>query len=256
MADDRYGKILYMLLRTLNGKQQKIWEKECAGYTRLSNPHDLEEKEVVKVKSPINLLTILLEMMIPYFDYFPLSENLSRMVEQRKVSDTLTEIIVRAHPYTKNEIPELISRMCKHHVYENISPEDANEIITRLNLSRHVFCVQPDPESGACLVVLEELAPFYSYSANACSIQPREKFRNAYEEFNRSRTVCVSQSQKDRLLSDEINPSVEFSSVLQDGQIEVVFRRGAIQTVVPEIKRLVEIDNIERRLKELRSSSK
>jgi hypothetical protein len=51
-----------------------------------------------------------------------------------------------------------------------------------------------------------------------------------------------------------MKPSVEFSSALPDGQIEVVFRREAIQTVVPEIKRLVEIDNLRRRLEELTSS--
>jgi hypothetical protein len=50
-----------------------------------------------------------------------------------------------------------------------------------------------------------------------------------------------------------MKPSVEFSSVLPDGQIEVVFRRDAIRTVVPEIKKQVEIDNLRRRLEELQS---
>jgi hypothetical protein len=63
----------------------------------------------------------------------------------------------------------------------------------------------------------------------------------------------MTRAQRDTLLSEEMKSSVEFSSVLPDGQIEVVFRREAIQTVVPEIKKLVEIDNLESRLKQLKS---
>lgn len=255
MADPRYGKSFYMRIK-LEKKGQEIWRKECTGYTILSKPHELEIKEVVKVKSSINLLNFLLEMMILYFDNSKLMENLSTMVQIRKISNIVSEIIVSAHPYTGNEIPELISRMCDYHIYQNISPEDANKIISRLGLSQFVFCVQYDRESGACLVVFTEVEPFYSYSDNAWSIQPREKFRKAYEEFNKSRTVVMTPAQRDTLLSEEMKPSVEFTSVLPDGQIEVVFRQEAIQTVVPEIKKQVEIDNLRRRLKELTSSSK
>lgn len=255
MADPRYGKSFYMWIE-LEKKGQEIWRKECAGYTILSKPHELEIKEAVKVKSSINLLNFLLEMMILYFDNSKLMENLSTMVQTRKISNIVSEIIVSAHPYTGNDIPELISRMCDHHVYWNISPEDANEIITRLNLSRHVFCVQYDRESGACLVVLKEVEPFYSYSDNDWLPQPREIFRKAYDDFNQHRTVVMTPAQCDILLSEEMKPNVEFTSVLPDGQIEVVFRREAIQTVVPEIKKQVEIDNLRRRLEELKSSSK
>jgi hypothetical protein len=65
-----------------------------------------------------------------------------------------------------------------------------------------------------------------------------------------------TQLYKYNLLADKNKPSVEFSSVLPDGQIEVVFRREAIRTVVPEIKKQVEIDNLRRRLEELTSSPK
>lgn len=248
MEDKRYGKCFEICIK-FGRLQQEIWKKECAGYTILSDPHELEQKAAVEVKSPINLLDILLEMTVLYFDHDKLMNNLSEMVEKRKLSDIRTEIIVNAHPYTGNEIPELISRLCNRHIYQNISPEDVDEIITRLNLLRHVFCVQPDPESGACLVVLEELAPYYSYSDNTWLIQPREKFRKAYEEFNRSRTVCVSQSQKDRFLLEEMKPSVEFISILLDGQIEVVFRREAIQTVLRRFQIKVKIDNYQSEIK-------
>jgi hypothetical protein len=192
----------------------------------------------VEVKSSIKLLILLLEMMIPYFDNRELMENLSKMVQTREISNIVTEIIVSAHPYTENEIPMLIQTMCNYHVYPNISLEDAHVIITRLGLSQYVFCVQYDTESGACLVVFREVEQFYSYSDDALlPPQPRTIFRGAYREFNQSRTVSMTPAQRDALLSEEMKPSVEFNSVLPDGQIEVVFRREAIQTVVPEIKK-------------------
>ena len=255
MEDDRYGRNFTIRI-DVNGKGQIVWTKECRGYTCLSNPHELKTKLAVEVKSPIILLNNLLQIMIPHFHGSPLSVNLSEMVEKRKLSDTRTEIIVSAHPYTGNDIPELISRMCDHHIYQNISPEDANKIISRLGLSQFVFCVQGDPESGACLVVLKEVEPFYSYSDNDWLPQPREIFRKAYEEFNKSRTVVMTPAQRDTLLSEEMESNVQFTSVLSDGRIEVVFRQEAIQTVVPEIKKQVEIDNLRRRLEELTSSSK
>jgi len=255
MADKRYGKCFYMRIK-LEKNEQEIWRKECAGYTILYKPHELEIKKAVEVKSSIKLLNFLLEKMILYFDNLELMENLSTMVQIRKISNIVSEIIVSAHPYTANEIPVLIQKMCDYHVYPNISPEDAHAIITRLNFSRYVFCVQYDTESGACLVLLKEVEPFYSYSDNAWSIQPREKFRKAYEEFNKSRTVVMTPAQRDALLSEEMKPNVEFMSVLLDGQIKFVFRQDADPTVVPEIKRLVEIDNLELKLKKLKSSLK
>jgi len=255
-ADSRYGKEFDIWIESIS-KKQIIWRKKCAGYTILSDPHKLEMKPAVEVKSSIKLLILLLEMMIPYFDNRELMENLSTMVQIRKISNIVSKIIVRAHPYTENEIPVLIQTMCNYHVYPNISPEDANKIITRLGLSQYVFCVQYDTESGACLIVFREVEQFYSYSDNALlPPQPRKIFRKAYEDFNQSRTVVMTPAQRDTLLSDEQKSMVEFTSILPDGQIEVVFRQEAIQTVVPEIKRLVEIDNLQRKLEELTSSSK
>jgi hypothetical protein len=255
MADPRYGKNFDIWLK-LEKNGQRIWRKECTGYIILSNPHEFEIKEAAEVKSSINLLNFLLEKMILYFDNLELMENLSTMVQIRKISNIVSEIIVSAHPYTANEIPVLIQKMCDYHVYPNISLEDAHVIITRLNFSRYVFCVQYDTESGACLVVLKEVEPFYSHSDNTWLPQPREVFRKAYEDFNQPRTVVMTPAQCDALLSKEIKPRVEFMSVLPDGRIEVVFRRDAIPTVVPEIKILVEIDNLELKLKELKSSLK
>jgi hypothetical protein len=191
MADKRYGKCFFIWIE-LEKKGQEIWRKECTGYTILSYPRKFEIKEAMEVKSSIKLLNFLLEKMILYFDNNKLMENLSTIVQIRKISNIVSEIIVSAHPYTGNEIPVLIQKMCDYHVYPNISPEDAHAIISRLNLTIHVFCVQYDTESGACLVVLKEVEPFYSYSDNALLPQPREVFRKAYEDFNQPRTVVMT----------------------------------------------------------------
>jgi hypothetical protein len=181
--------------------------------------------------------------------------NLSSSVVQKIIlSSRKINILVVANFYTFDHIPDLISRMCDRHIYWNISPEDANEIITRLGLSQYVFCVQGDPASGACLIVFRE-EDFDVFDIKELKKeQPRTIFRGVYLEFNQSRTVVMTLAQRDTLLSEEMKPSIEFTSVLPDGRIEVIFRREAIQTVVPEIKRLVEIDNLQRRLKELTSS--
>ena len=86
--------------------------------------------------------------------------------------------------------------------------------------------------------------------------ETRTIFREKYEKINQSRTVVMTPAQRDTLLSEEMKPSVEFSSVLPDGQIKLVFIQKASQTVVPEIKRLVEIENLEMKLKELKRPSK
>jgi len=182
--------------------------------------------------------------------------ELSSSVKIKPLRGKMFEIIVNAKIYTFDNIPKLISRMCNRHIYWNISPEDANEIITRLDLSQYVFCVQGDLALGACLVVLQDFEYSVYQLTHGKKKEPRTIFREEYDKINQPRTVVMTPAQRDALLSEEIKPNVEFTSVLPDGQIEVVFRRDAIPTVVPKIKRLVEIDNLRRRLEELTSSLK
>jgi hypothetical protein len=246
MASDRgnyYEKYSEVVIKRPDGKTETVWRMTCENcLSRYDRP---ETKGPITVECTSPLLYCLLQLM-----------NLSSsLVEKRILSNRTIRIIVSANHYTFDDIPNLIRRMCAHHIYWNISPEDANEIITRLGLSQYVFCVQGDPESGACLVVLQELKLSYYELTYEKKKEPRTKFRDAYLEFNQSRTVVMTPAQRDTLLSEEMKPSVEFSSVLPDGQIEVVFRRDAIRTVVPEIKKQVEMDNLRRRLEELTSSS-
>jgi hypothetical protein len=238
-----YTKYFGIEMKSSDGKTQTVWEMRCENC--LARHDHSERKNPITVECTSLLLNCLLQMM-----------NLSSSVQKTHRSGKMFEIIVSANSYTFDDIPKLISRMCGRHIYWNISSEDANEIITRLGLSQYVFCVQGDRASGACLVVLQELGLSYYELTHRGKKEPRTTFREEYEKINQSRTVVMTRAQRDTLLSEEMKPSVEFSSVLPDGQIEVVFRREAIQTVVPEIKKQVEIDNLRRRLEELTSSSK
>jgi hypothetical protein len=245
MSRSYYRKYFEIWMTSSDGKKnQPVLEMTCENC--LAHHDHSETKKPIPVECTSPLLDCLLQML-----------NLSSSVVQKRIlSIREIRITVSANSYTFDNIPELISKMCKYHIYWNISPEDANEIITRLGLSQYVFCVQRDPELGACLVVLQELGWSYSELTYEKKKEPRTIFRDAYREFNQSRTVDMTPAQRDTILSDEMKSSVEFTSVLPDGQIEVVFRREAIRTVVPEIKKQVEIDNLRRRLEELTSSSK
>ena len=224
-------------------KTHIVWKMKCKDC--LARHDRIESKAPITVECTRSLLNYLLHMM-----------ELSSSVQIKHRSGRMFEIIVNAKVYTFDNIPKLISRMCGRHIYWNISPEDANEIITRLGLSQYVFCVQGDLALGACLVVLQDFEYSFYQRTHEKKKEPRTIFREAYEEFNKSRTVVMTPAQRDKHFSEEMKSSVEFTSVLPDGQIEVVFRREAIRTVVPEIKKQVEIDNLRRRLEELTSSSK
>jgi len=236
-----YSKCFTIEVKSPDGnKTHEVWTLTCNTCLR---KHDIQErKEPITVECTRLLLDDLLDMM-----------NLSSSgvrVEKIKKEGKMYEIIVYANVYTFQDIPNLISRMCSDHIYWNISPDDANEIITRLRLSDYVFCVQGDRASGACLVILLNSRTYRGKEL------PKTIFRKEYDRINESRTVVMTRDQRDKYLSDEKKLSIEFTSVRQDGQIEVVFRREAIQTVIPWIKKQVEIDNLRRRLEELTSSSK
>ena len=226
MALDRgnyYDESFKVWMMSPNGKEQLVWRMMCENCLA---GHNHPETKRSTIECTIPLLNCLLQMM-----------NLSSSVVQKRIlSNREIEIDVCASSYIVDDISNLISRMCNQHIYWNISPEDANEIITRLGLSQYVFCVQGDPVSGACLVVLQELKLSYPQLAIGI-LQPRTEFRNEYQKYNESRTVVMTPAQYEEILFDKITyRKIKFTSVRTDGQIEVVFRREVIQTVVHEIK--------------------
>lgn len=185
-----------------------------------------------------NLMHIISGLIQPHYIVHIYSCYAGKTVIRIKESPCAIDIVFR-------EINEIICKFLHH----NLSLSDAEIIIKSLKLSDYVYCINTD--RAECLVVFEEFECFPYYQK-----KPSQLFKKAVHIFNQSRTVVMTSAQRDTLLSEEMKPSVEFSSVLPDDQIEVVFRRDAIQTVVPEIKKQVEIDNLRRRLKELTSSSK
>ena len=190
---------------------------------------------------PPNFVIKLLEMM-----------RLTRIV---KITGTgsrgdTTTICVKESNYLCEQIMTAIKRTIAKTYYPNISRVDAQGIITILSIEeRNVYYI--DGDEFGCLVVLHEL------NKDSCQYNyhrvPYVLFQQKYEEINQPRTVVMTPAQRDTLLSKEMKSGVEFTSVLPDDQIQLVFRQKASQTVVPEIKRLVEIENLEMKLKELKS---
>jgi hypothetical protein len=189
---------------------------------------------------PCNFVRKLLEMM-----------GLTRIVEITGSRGDTTTICVKESNYLCEQIMTAIKRTIAKTYYPNISRVDAHEIITRLSIKeRDVYYI--DGDEFGCLVVLHQLSP------DSCQYDyrrlPYVLFQQMYEEINKPRTVVMTPTQRDTILSDEIKPSVEFSSVLPDGQIQLVFRRETSQNAISEIKRLIKIGNLEQQLKELKSS--
>ena len=192
------------------------------------------------VSCPPNFVRKLLEMM-----------RLARIVEITGSRGDTTTICVKESNYLCEQIMNVIKRTIAKTYYPNISKVDAQEIITRLGIEdRDVYYI--DGDEFGCLVVLHELSPD-SFQYNYRRL-PYVLFQQKYEEINQSRTVFMTPAQRDTLLSDEMKSSVEFTSVLPDGQIQLVFSQKASQTLIQKINNQVEIDNIQRRLEVLTSS--
>lgn len=213
-----------------------------AGAVNCTDRLNFEIEITEDVICPCNFVRKLLEMM-----------RLTRIVEITGSRGDTTTIRVSESNYLCEQIMTAIKRAIAKTYYPNISKVDAQEIITRLRIKeRDIYYI--DGDEFGCLVVLHEL------NQESCQYDyhrlPYVLFQQKYEEVNKPRTVVMTPAQRDTLLSDEMKSSVEFTSILPDGQIQLVFRQKAVQTVVPKIKRLVEIDNLELTLAKLKLSSK
>jgi hypothetical protein len=203
----------------------------------VNSDHDDSIEKSFKVDLSKNLMDIISGLIQPCYIIRIYSGYDGKTVIRIKESPCAIDIVFR-------EINEIICKFLHH----NLSLSDAEIIIKSLKLLDYVYCINTD--RAECLVVFEEFERFPSYQK-----KPSQLFKEAVDMFNRSRTVVMTRAQCDTLLSEEMKPSVEFSSVLPDNQIEVVFRREAIQTVFREIERLVKINNLEQELTKLTSSS-
>jgi hypothetical protein len=201
--------------------------------------HDITIHQTIDVDCPTKSLMKLLQMM-----------KLTRMVEIKESRGEKTTICVTASDYTCDVYISAIKKIVKDSYNPNLSKSDAEAIITKLNLSSLVYCIESD--DFGCLVVLKQV-DIYAYSTRYQE-QPFESFQREVSSLNLPRTIIMTPAQCDTLLSEKMKSSIEFRSVLPDRNIQLVFKREAIPTVVPEIKKQVEINNLRRRLEELTSS--
>jgi hypothetical protein len=201
--------------------------------------HDNTISKMINLDCPAGLLIKLLQMM-----------KLTGIVEIKESHGAKTTVYVTESDYICDVYISAINNMIKDSYHPNLSKSDAETIITKLDLSSFVYCVESD--NFGCLVVLKQV-DIYAYSCRYRE-QAFELFQREVSSLNLPRTVVMTPAQCDTLLSREMNSSIEFRSVLPDRNIQLVFRREAIQTVVPEIKKQVEIDNLRRRLEQLTSS--
>jgi hypothetical protein len=207
----------------------------CVEIVNSDNDDSIEKSFDVDLST--NLMRIISGLIQPHYIVHIYSGYDGKTVIRIKESPCAIDIVFR-------EINEIICKFLHH----NLSLSDAEIIIKSLKLSDYVYCINTD--RAECLVVFEEFECFPYYQK-----KPSQLFKEAVKMFNQSRTVVMTRAQRDTLLSEEMKPSVEFSSVLPGDQIEVVFRREAIQTVFREIERLVKINNLEQELTKLTSSS-
>lgn len=159
-----------------------------------------------------------------------------------------TQMILKDSDVSLDELFDGIMKLISNSVNANLSVSDANEILRRLELIDDVYLVKSD--DSECLVVFEKPNPNESCYKKDIFRRKLELFRGEVRVFNESRTVIMTLEEY-KGLSKTIKEKIEFWSTLPDNKIQVVFRREAIENVVPMIKIQVKINKYQRKLREL-----
>ena len=116
-------------------------------YTRenCSPKYNTQHRIGIPVQFPLPLLRTLLGLM-----------SLSTSVQIIKNMYGIDVISVTAPYYTALHIESAIKYAIETTLYRQLSVSDANKIIEKLGLSRYVYCIEGDDESGVCLLVFEK----------------------------------------------------------------------------------------------------
>jgi hypothetical protein len=114
--------------------------------------NDTTNSQTINVDCPAGLLMKLLQMM-----------RLTGMVEIKESRGEKTTICVTASDYTRDIYISAIKIIIEDSYYPKLSKSNAESLISRLNLSSLVYCVESD-HSG-CLVVLQQVN-IYAYLSN------------------------------------------------------------------------------------------
>ena len=143
-----------------------------------------------------------------------------------------------------------IEKLFSNSLHRNLSILDANAILDENGIPKSdVYSVYV--HRSECLIVLKNPNHDESDRNKENFLKKLNAIRNAVLKFNEPRTVIMTPEQYKKI-KETFKKDIEFSSVLPDGKIEVIFRRDAIQTVVPKIKCIVEMESLQRRLEELK----
>ena len=130
-------------------------------------------------------------------------------------------VVVNTFFHMKDHIDEAIWTMIDRSFFTDLSFDDANKIISRLNLTQFIYCFEGH-ESGVCFVVLgpnvRKQSPYE---------QPWYLFQQEVQKFNESRTIFMTLEQEKRFITDNeyFSQFVEFTSSFDKTTRQVVLKK-------------------------------
>jgi hypothetical protein len=165
-------------------------------------------EQIVGRGCPIKFFTILINSMM----------NIGATITIDRFGNV--SVVVNTFYHMKRHIDEAIQTMIDRSFFTDLSLDDANEIICILNLTDFIYCFEGH-ESGVCLVVLGP-----NDRAQNQYEQPWCLFKQAVEEFNKSRTIFMTPEQEQRLITcnENFKKLVEFTSPFNKTIQKVVFK--------------------------------
>lgn len=153
-------------------------------------------------------------------------------------------VVVNTFYHMKHHIDEAIRKMIDRSFFTDLSFDDANKIILRLNLAKFIYCFEGH-ESGVCLVVLGP-----NVRAQNQYEQPWHLFQKEVQKFNDSRTIFMTPEQEKRLIisNQDFSELVEFTSSFNKTTQQVVFKNNDLNVEI--IRQTLNVEKLEKELSE------
>ncbi len=153
-------------------------------------------------------------------------------------------VVVNTFNHMKSHIDEAIRTMIDRSFFIDLSFDDANKIILRLNLSKFIYCFEGH-ESGVCLVVLGP-----NVRAQNQYEQPWHLFQQEVRKFNDSRTIYMTPEQEKRLIisNQDFSKLVEFTFSFNKTTQQVIFKNNDLNVEI--IRQTLNVEKLEKELSE------
>lgn len=179
---------------------------------------------------PIEFFTILINSMM----------NIPAKIKKDSFGNF--SVVIETFYHMKRHIDEAIQKMIDRSFFTDLSFDDANKIILRLNLAKFLYCFEGH-ESGVCLVVLGP-----NVSTQRAYEQPWELFQKEVQKFNDSRTIYMTPEQEKRLVTDneDFRKLVEFTSSVNKTTRKVVFKNNDFKVEI--IRQMLEVEKLTEQL--------